>query len=31
MDQSFNTKERFGNDQDGGTTEGVAICLNRSH
>ncbi len=31
VDQSFNTKERFGNDQDDGTTEGVAIYLNRSH
>jgi hypothetical protein len=30
VDQSFNTKERYGNDQADGLVEGVAIYLNRS-
>jgi hypothetical protein len=30
VDQSFNTKERFSNDQDDGPIEGVAVYLNRS-
>jgi len=30
VDQSFQTKERFANDQGDGTVEGVAIFLNRS-
>ena len=30
VDQSFHTKERYGNDQDDGVVEGVAIYLNRS-
>ncbi len=30
VDQSFQTKERFSNDQGDGTVEGVAIYLNRS-
>jgi hypothetical protein len=30
VDQSFNAKERFSNDQDDGPVEGVAVYLNRS-
>ena len=30
VDQSFNTKQRYGNDQGDGSPEGVAIYLNRS-
>ena len=31
VDQSFNTKERFSNDQDDGSPRGIAVYLNRSH
>ena len=31
VDQSFNSKERFSNDQADGPVEGVAVYLNRSH
>jgi hypothetical protein len=31
VDQSFNAKERYGNDQGDGPVEGVAVYLNRSH
>lgn len=31
VSQSFNAKERYGNDQADGSTEGVAVYLNRSH
>ncbi len=31
VDQSFNAKERYGNDQDDGAVPGVAVYLNRSH